>query len=96
LLLLFFLFCFFVGGFLFDFHFFSVFGFDVYLTFVFDYLSLGFFSCVSLISGMVFCYRNFYIRGGLDLRRFSYLVFLFVASMFLLVFSGNFFLTMVG
>lgn len=34
--------------------------------------------------------------GTVDLRRFSLLVFLFVVSMFFLVFSGNFFITIVG
>lgn len=36
------------------------------------------------------------MEGTVDSRRFSWLVFFFVFSMFLLVFSGNFFLTMVG
>lgn len=87
---------FFVGGALVDFYFTSFFGYEFSLSFVFDYLSFGFFGCVSFISGMVFFYSNFYMEGGTDLRRFSYLVFFFVVSMFVLVFSGSFFLTMVG
>jgi NADH-ubiquinone oxidoreductase chain 5 len=61
-----------------------------------DYLSRGFFGCVSLISALVFLYSNFYMGYFLDSRRFSYLLFLFVVSIFLLVFSGSFFLTMLG
>jgi len=68
------------------------------LTFrlVFDFVSLGFFLCVSFISGVVFVYRLMYISGGIDIRRFVYLVFLFVVSIFLLVFSGSFVVTIIG
>lgn len=71
-------------------------GIEVSLVFVLDFVSLGFFSCVSLISGVVFFYSIFYMGGTVDIRRFSWLVFLFVVSIFLLVFSGNFFVVMVG
>jgi NADH:ubiquinone oxidoreductase subunit 5 (subunit L)/multisubunit Na+/H+ antiporter MnhA subunit len=71
-------------------------GVDVGFTFVFDFISLGFSGCVSFISGVVFIYRTFYMRGTVDLRRFYLLVFLFVLSIFILVFSGNFFMTMLG
>jgi len=60
------------------------------------FLSFGFFRCVSLISSVVFVYSVFYIEGTVDIRRFLFLVFLFVFSMFLLVFSGNFFLVLLG
>jgi NADH-ubiquinone oxidoreductase chain 5 len=66
------------------------------LTFIFDFLSIGFFSCVSFISGLVFLYRIFYMEGTVDMRRFLWLVCLFVVSMFLLVFGGNFFMLIVG
>jgi len=95
-ILFFFVYVFFIGGLLLEFYFFNFSGFDVSLSFVFDFVSLGFFGCVSFISGVVFYYRVFYIEGTFDMRRFLYLVFLFVVSMFFLVFSGNFFLTMVG
>jgi len=65
-------------------------------VFVFDFLRLGFFSCVSFISGVVFLYSVFYISGTIDSRRFGYLVFLFVLSIIFLVFSGNFIVTIVG
>ena len=82
--------------FLFEFFIFSFLGLDLSFVFVFDFLSLGFFSCVSFISGVVFLYSVFYISNTIDLRRFGYLVFLFVLSMIFLVFSGNFIITMVG
>ena len=81
---------------LFDFYIFRSVGLDFSFSFVFDFISLGFFSRVSFISFIVFLYRGFYIDGTVDSRRFYWLVFLFVLSMFFLVFSGNFILTMVG
>jgi len=87
---------FFEGGFVFDFFCFSFRGFDFIFSFVFDFLSVGFAGCVAIISSVVFIYRMFYMSGTVDMRRFCYLVFLFVVSMFFLVFSGNFFTTMVG
>ena len=95
-LLFFFLFCFYGGGFILDFFLFSLSGFEVSLSFIIDYVSLGFFLRVSFISSMVFLYSLFYIRGTVDSRRFLWLVFGFVSSMFFLVFSGNFFMTIVG
>jgi len=91
-----FLWCFFGGGLIFDFYLFSFGSVEFSLSFLLDYVSVGFFSCVSLISGVVFFYSNFYMDGDLNIRRFSYLVFMFVFSMLILVFSGNFVLTIVG
>lgn len=81
---------------MFDLFFFTFCGLDFSFSFVFDFLSLGFGGCVSLISSVVFFYRLFYMEGTVDFRRFLWLVFLFVVSMFFLVFSGNFFTTMIG
>lgn len=92
---LFFYFYFFGSVFI-DFYLFSFYGLDLSFCFLFDYVSLGFFSCVSFISGTVFLYRIFYIEGTEDIRRFGSLVFLFVLSIFFLVFSGNFFITIIG
>jgi len=89
-------FYFYVVGGVFFYFFFLWGGFEMGFSFLFDYLSFGFFACVSFISGVVFFYSVFYMEGGLDSRRFFWLVFLFVVSMGLLVFSGNFFLLMVG
>jgi len=95
-LLMCFLFFFYCGGFYLDLNFFIRSRYPVVLRFCFDYLSFGFFGCVSFISGVVFFYRNYYMGESLTNRRFAFLVFLFVVSIFLLVFSGRFFMTMVG
>jgi NADH-ubiquinone oxidoreductase chain 5 len=71
-------------------------GFSVSFSFVFDYVSISFFSCVSFVSSMVLFYTIFYIGGTLDYRRFLYLVVLFVFSMMILVFSGRIFTTLIG
>jgi len=91
-----FFYLFFFGGLMVDYFLFSIYGFEITFCIIFDFVSFGFFMCVSLISSLVFLYRNFYMEGTVDIRRFLFLVFLFVVSMFFLVFSGNFFVTMVG
>lgn len=96
LLLLGFVFSYFFCSFLFDVYLFNLVGYDFSLGFVFDCVSLGFFCCVSFISGLVFRYAIFYMEGTVDMRRFLWLVYGFVLSMGLLVFSGNFFVTIVG
>jgi len=69
---------------------------EICLRLVFDYISLGFFRSISIITSVVFLYSFYYMRGSFDVRRFVWLVFLFVFSIFILVFSGNFFFTMLG
>lgn len=96
ILLFLFLNSFLYGGILMEFFLFSMGNVDVSLTLIFDYVSTGFFCCVSFICSVVFLYSVFYISGTVDMRRFYWLVFGFVLSIFILVFSGNFFLTMVG
>jgi NADH-ubiquinone oxidoreductase chain 5 len=91
-----FLCCFWGGGWMIDYVLFCFVGLDVGVIFVFDYVGLGFFCCVSLISGLVFLYRVFYMEGVVDSRRFVFLVFLFVVSMGILVFSGGFLTVMLG
>ena len=91
-----FLISFFGTRFVFEFFLFSFSGLDLSFVFVLDFLRLGFFRCVSFISGVVFFYSVFYIAGTVDSRRFGYLVFLFVLSIIFLVFSGNFIITIVG
>ena len=85
-----------LGGCLFEFFLFCHSGVDYSLSLIFDFLSTRFFSRVSIISFVVFLYRLFYMGGRADMRRFTFLVFLFVMSMFFLVFSGNFIITIVG
>jgi NADH-ubiquinone oxidoreductase chain 5 len=70
-------------------------------VFIFDFVSLFFFSVVSLISRVVFLYRKFYMDDFLwvsntDNDRFFYLLFLFVVSIFFLVFSGSWVVVMLG
>jgi len=91
-----FLFFFYRGGVIVDFFLFSFMGIDFSFSLIFDFLSFGFFGCVSLISSLVFFYSVFYMDGTVDMRRFAGLVVLFVVSMFILVFSGNFIFTMIG
>lgn len=93
----------FLGDFSFvvEFFFINFFFRDLTLSFVFDYISLLFFSAVSLISFVVFLYRKFYFQDSLTLLnytniRYSYLLSLFVFSIFFLVFSGSFLTTIIG
>jgi len=95
-LIVMFLYLFGIGGVMLDLFLFSFLGVDFSLTLIFDFLSFGFFGCVSLVSSLVFFYSVFYMAGTVDIRRFGGLVVLFVASMFILVFSGNFIFTMIG
>lgn len=74
---------------------------DLSFSFCFDYVSLFFFSSVSLISSVVFLYRKFYMSDVLYPKnfinvRFFYLLFLFVISMIFLVFSGSWVVVMLG
>uniref|UniRef100_A0AAU6QDM0 NADH:ubiquinone reductase (H(+)-translocating) n=1 Tax=Sperchon placodermus TaxID=3136837 RepID=A0AAU6QDM0_9ACAR len=96
--LLFFLFFiyFLSGGFVFSLNllFFSSFSFD--FMFVFDWVSCGFSSFVMLISSVVFIYSGFYMDGDASIRRYLWLLFLFVFSMLFLVFSPNLFSLMIG
>jgi len=74
----------------------SISGLDLSFSFLFDYVSLGFFRAVSFISSMVFFYSKFYMEEEVNQRRFNWLVFGFVISIGILVFSGNFISLMVG
>lgn len=102
-----FLFFFFLGIFLIDYisfvvDFISPFSsfVDFSISFYFDYVSFFFFSVVSLISSMVFLYSKFYIREtnnfNSDNSRFFFLLFLFVVSIFFLVFSGSWVVVILG
>jgi NADH-ubiquinone oxidoreductase chain 5 len=71
-------------------------GVDVSVSFMFDWVSFGFFSVVCLVSSSVFCYNVFYMGEAEDQGRFSYLLLLFVGSMGILVFSCSMFVTIVG
>uniref|UniRef100_A0AAU6QDQ0 NADH:ubiquinone reductase (H(+)-translocating) n=1 Tax=Arrenurus rostratus TaxID=3136836 RepID=A0AAU6QDQ0_9ACAR len=81
----FFTFCFSLGG-----------SFSMDYTFVFDKYSLGFSSFVLLISSVVFLYSGFYLSGDKTFYRYLYILFFFVLSMLMLIFSMNFFGIMLG
>jgi len=83
-------------GYLVDILVFSLGGVEIGFAFLFDWVSLGFFSFISLISGIVFFYCFFYMGEDVLMKRFLLVLFLFVGSMGILVFSGNMFTTMVG
>lgn len=74
---------------------------DILFSFLFDYISLLFFFTVSLISCVIFLYSKFYFKGSptsLDYKnvRYTYILALFVVSIFFLVFSGSFLTVMIG
>nr|UZZ44228.1 NADH dehydrogenase subunit 5 [Orthotrichia sp. XG-2021] len=64
--------------------------------FMFDYISLLFFSFVILISAMIIYYSYYYMLGDININRFVLLIFLFVISMMLLIFSLNMMSILVG
>nr|AQZ24962.1 NADH dehydrogenase subunit 5 [Ardeacarus ardeae] len=72
------------------------------LSFIFmiDFISLLFFSCVCFISSIVFFYSGFYmnilLKESSDSKRFLAILFLFVVSMFFLIFSYSWTLLMLG
>nr|YP_009753945.1 NADH dehydrogenase subunit 5 [Oncopodura yosiiana]QIT06426.1 NADH dehydrogenase subunit 5 [Oncopodura yosiiana] len=68
---------------------FSFFGSSVIVLFLFDWKSLFFSSIVLLISSMVLLYSYMYMLGDSNFSRFIMLVYLFVLSMLLLIFSPN-------
>ena len=74
--------------------------YDCSLVFCFDYVSILFFSCVSLIRSVVFFFRKYYMdigeRENSDQMRFLLLLFLFVLSIFFLVFSHSWFFIILG
>lgn len=74
---------------------------DITLSFCFDFIRRFFFSCVSIIRAIVFLYRKFYISVDnkfftSDQMRFLCVLFLFVASIFFLVFSFSWFIVILG
>nr|YP_009455678.1 NADH dehydrogenase subunit 5 [Lutraria maxima]AUH21204.1 NADH dehydrogenase subunit 5 [Lutraria maxima] len=74
----------------------SVFLMEVNFPLVFDCISLSFSAVVCFISAWVVVYSGFYMSHETYLRRFLFLVFLFVVAMNLLIFSPSMLTLMVG
>nr|QUB07144.1 NADH dehydrogenase subunit 5 [Platycorynus sp. N26] len=62
---------------------------SIYVTILFDWMSLIFMSFVMLISCMVIFYSEEYMAGDMNLNRFILLVVMFVFSMMLMIISPN-------
>ncbi|YP_002889390.1 NADH dehydrogenase subunit 5 (mitochondrion) [Cephus cinctus] len=62
---------------------------DIYMLFMFDWMSLLFMSFVLFISSMVLIYSFDYMKEDLSFNRFIMLILLFVFSMLLMIMSPN-------
>jgi len=83
-------------GLLFSFNLFDFIGIVFRMVFVFDWVSFSFVSFVSLISSSIFFYSKYYMGVSSLEKRFAFLLFGFVLSIFFLVFGGNMFLVILG
>ncbi len=72
------------------------FSIDVRISFVFDWVGIRFSCLVLFISACVLWFSSRYIEGDIYLRRFIWLVLLFVASMNLLVYIPNLIAILLG
>nr|YP_009672670.1 NADH dehydrogenase subunit 5 [Rhodnius pictipes]QDB64189.1 NADH dehydrogenase subunit 5 [Rhodnius pictipes] len=79
-----------------DWEFLSFSGCNMTMTFLFDWMSLIFVSCVFLISSMVIYYSESYMVSDKNSVRFYFLVFLFVMSMMMMVISPNLISILIG
>nr|ACJ69412.1 NADH dehydrogenase subunit 5 [Aphelocheirus ellipsoideus] len=69
---------------------------SVVMTFIFDWMSLLFSSCVLLISSMVTLYSGSYMSSDINQKRFLILVLMFVFSMFMMIISPNLVSILIG
>nr|YP_010872960.1 NADH dehydrogenase subunit 5 [Pheidole flavigaster]WGV34148.1 NADH dehydrogenase subunit 5 [Pheidole flavigaster] len=69
---------------------------DIELLLLMDWISLLFVSLVMMISSMVILYSYVYMLGHLFIKRFIFLIMLFVFSMVLMIVSPNIFSIMFG
>jgi NADH-ubiquinone oxidoreductase chain 5 len=83
-------------GFVIEFVIFSFSGVDFSFSFLFDWVSFGFSRVVCLVTSSVFFYNYLYMGDYYDSKRFSYLIFLFVGSICILIFSCSMLVTMIG
>nr|NP_542490.1 NADH dehydrogenase subunit 5 [Thyropygus sp. DVL-2001]AAL18224.1 NADH dehydrogenase subunit 5 [Thyropygus sp. DVL-2001] len=84
------------SAYLFEWVFFSINGMDMSLVFLFDWMSLLFFSVVLIISSSVLYYSHYYMEGEANMPRFIMLVLLFVLSMVLVILSPSFISILLG
>nr|WRK67387.1 NADH dehydrogenase subunit 5 [Pentidionis agamae] len=91
-----FLFSFFSPFFILEFESFSLFSFPFSFVFLMDWISFLFSSFVIFISSIIVYYSGYYMFGDFFMSRFILVLILFVFSMILLIFGGNFFMIMVG
>nr|APL97242.1 NADH dehydrogenase subunit 5 [Garjajewia cabanisii] len=61
----------------------------VSMSLVFDWMSLIFLGSVCLISGVIMKYSEYYMDGEVNFVRFSFILSMFVGSMWLLIISPN-------
>nr|ACA49828.1 NADH dehydrogenase subunit 5 [Phrynus sp. 1 SEM-2008] len=69
---------------------------EVGVEFLFDWVSVMFYSIVLLISGMILIYSEDYMKGDKSVDRFMYMMVGFITSMGLVVFSSNLILLLFG
>lgn len=62
---------------------------NIYITIIFDFISIIFFSTVSFISSVVMLYRGDYIKEEKFIDRFNYIVMMFVLSIIILILRPN-------
>nr|AWV83361.1 NADH dehydrogenase subunit 5 [Platypleura kaempferi]AWV84479.1 NADH dehydrogenase subunit 5 [Platypleura kaempferi] len=69
---------------------------NIYMTLIFDFMSMIFFSTVSFISSIVILYSGDYMKEEKFIDRFIYIVMMFVLSMMLLILSPNMISLIIG
>nr|YP_054477.1 NADH dehydrogenase subunit 5 [Podura aquatica]AAT69339.1 NADH dehydrogenase subunit 5 [Podura aquatica] len=69
---------------------------SVEVIFLFDWMSCGFASTVCFISSMIMVYSSYYMADEVYVSRFVALVYLFVLSMLLLIYSPNILSVLLG
>nr|ASR18198.1 NADH dehydrogenase subunit 5 [Aeneolamia contigua] len=62
---------------------------SIYMSLIFDWMSTVFMSFVLGISSLVVCYSVEYMNNDNNVKRFNYLVFMFIMSMMFLIVSPN-------
>nr|AKK32525.1 NADH dehydrogenase subunit 5 [Henschiella sp. PJ-2015] len=79
-----------------DWEFLSINSCSMLMTFLLDWMSMMFVSCVFMISSMVILYSEDYMEGDLFKYRFLYLILLFIFSMFMMIMSPNLLSILIG